>query len=69
MFEKYPDIVTVEQAMKMLSIGKSKLYELIRNKSIIHMTVGKKYLIPKIHLVDFVNKSCYDNSVVANSPS
>ncbi len=56
-FEEYPDVLTVKQVCKALSIGKNTLYELLKNKKIKSLRLGKKYLVPKICLVDYVN-SC-----------
>ena len=47
MFNDYPDIISIETLMKMLQIGKSTAYSLLRNKFIRHVRVGKKYIIPK----------------------
>ena len=47
LFELYPDVVTVEQTMKMLNIGKSKVYELLKKNTIRHVKIGNKYIIPK----------------------
>ena len=68
MFESCPDVVTVEQLMKMLGIGKSKAYELLQNRDIVSLKVGRKYLIPKKAIVDFITLSC-DNggSWITNS--
>jgi len=54
MFDKYPDVLTVEQVAEALSIGRNTAYSLVRNSSIRCIKVGKKYLIPKIFLIEFV---------------
>jgi len=68
MFSSYPDLVSVEQIMTMLNIGKSKVYELIRSNAIRHIRIGKIIRVPKQYLIDFVEQSCY-NSIATNSPS
>ena len=60
MFEKYPDVVTVENLMEMLHIGKSSVYALLQQNKIRHVRVGKKYLIPKQSVVGFINNPCYN---------
>jgi len=60
MFESYPDIVSVEDMMKMLGIGKTSAYLLLKNNEITHVRVGKKYIIPKQSIVGFINTSCYN---------
>ena len=60
LFEKYPDIITINQLMEMLNIGKSSAYNLLQKKSIQHVKVGKKYIIPKTAVIDFTSKVCYN---------
>ncbi len=55
MFEQYDDILSVNEACKALSIGKNKLYELLRNCTIKSIKIGKKYIIPKLYLIDYIN--------------
>lgn len=43
----YSDVLTVENVMKILHIGRSKVYELLRSKAIPSIRVGKEYIIPK----------------------
>ena len=60
MFEEYTDILTVNEVCSALRIGKNTLYYLLKNNIIKSKKVGKKYLIPKICLIDYVN-SCRQN--------
>lgn len=55
MFEEYNDILTVNEVCSALRIGKNTLYNLLKLGIIKSMKVGKKYLIPKICLIDYVN--------------
>lgn len=55
MFEKYNDVLTVNEACSALSIGKNKLYELLKSSTIKSIKIGKKYIIPKIYLIDYIN--------------
>ena len=55
MFQNYPDVVTIEQLMQMLNIGKNKAYELIKNKRIQTVRIGKKYIIPKVAVIQFLS--------------
>jgi len=66
MFKNYPDIITVEQLAEMLNIGKSSAYELLRSNQIYHVKVGKKYIIPKTAVLDFVGEICYNNGQIIN---
>lgn len=47
MFSEYGDIVSIEDVMSMLHIGRSAVYTLLRNKSIKNVMVARKYIIPK----------------------
>ena len=55
MFQNYPDVVTIKQLMQMLNIGKNKAYELIKNKTIQTVRIGKKYIIPKVAVIQFLS--------------
>ncbi|MGN0470500.1 MAG: helix-turn-helix domain-containing protein [Acutalibacteraceae bacterium] len=55
MFAKYPDVVTIQQLMQMLHIGKNKAYELIHNGTIQTVKIGKKYIIPKVSVIQFLS--------------
>ena len=59
MFSTYPDIVSVEQMAEMLNIGKSSAYALLQSSQVRHVRVGKKYIIPKQSIVDFIDNGCY----------
>ena len=48
MFEEYGDIVSVDDVMKMLHIGRSAVYSLLQNGVIRTVKVGRKYIIPTL---------------------
>lgn len=52
MFSEYDDIVSVENVMGMLHIGKSAVYSLLKSKTIRCVRVGRKYIIPKRALLN-----------------
>lgn len=54
MLDSYSDILTVSDVMKILHIGRNKAYELLRSKEIPNIKIGKKYIIPKNMLIDFL---------------
>lgn len=63
-FTEYPDIVTSDELGKMLHIGKSKVYELLRNeeiKSIRLGDTGRTYYIPKINVIAYLNRKNFIN--------
>lgn len=57
MFEKYNDVVTVDELAEMLSVKTYKAYELIKSKKIRRLNIGKPYLIPKAEVIRFVSES------------
>lgn len=61
MFEGYPDVMTVPQVARALSVGKNSIYPLIRTKTLPSFKVGQTTLIPKMSLIDFVQRSVGEN--------
>lgn len=53
-FSEYEDIVSIDDIMKMLHIGRSNVYKLLRNKEIKHIQVGVKYIVPKVSVIEFI---------------
>lgn len=60
MFEKYKDTMTVNEVCEALGIGKNNVYTLLKKEIIKSIKIGKKYVIPKICLIDYIYK--YRNS-------
>jgi excisionase family DNA binding protein len=56
MFKDYPDAVSIKQLQKMLGIGRNLAYELINNNSIPHVRIGKKIVIAKVNVIDYLAK-------------
>ena len=54
MFDSYPDVVSVEEIQQMLRIGKNAVYKLLKNGAIKSIKVGKRYVVPKKHIIDFL---------------
>ena len=54
MFANYGDVVTVEEVMKMLHLGRVTVYALLKSGKINTLKVGKKYVIPKKSIIDFL---------------
>lgn len=53
-FAEYPDVVTPDDLQMMLKIGRNSAYDLLKNKLIKSIRVGKKYIIPKENVIDFL---------------
>ena len=47
MFAEYDDIASIEDVMKMLHIGRSNVYKLLREKEIKHIRIGVNILFQK----------------------
>lgn len=54
MLENYSDVLTVNDVMSILHIGRSKAYELLRLNTIQNIRIGKKYIIPKTVMIEFL---------------
>ena len=53
-FTHYPDVISVEQLMEMLHIGKVLAYKLLKSGRIVSMKVGREYRIAKVYVIDFL---------------
>ena len=60
MFNTYPDVLTVAQVASALRIGKNKAYELINSRVIGSKRIGRKILVAKSCLVDYIESSRYN---------
>lgn len=54
-FAEYKDVVTVCEVMEMLGLGRVAVYRLLREGIIRTIRVGKKYIIPKQSIIDFIS--------------
>ena len=54
MFSNYPDVVGIDELTEMLHIGRNKAYELINTNVIESKRIGKKHIIPKIRVIEFL---------------
>ena len=53
--DSYADVLTVNDLMNILHIGRNKAYELLRSKVIPSIRIGKKYVIPKNLMIEFLS--------------
>lgn len=61
MFAEYRDIVSVEELMTMLKVGKNKAYELVNSGQIESFRIGRSLKIPKSSIINYISqqsKSC-----------
>lgn len=54
LFAEYSDIVTVDEVMKMLRLGKNSVNSLLKSQQIKTLKVGARYIIPKNSVIEFV---------------
>lgn len=55
MFKNYPDVVDVEQMSEMLGISTKTAYKLLHENVIEHFKIGRKYKIPKLNILQYIN--------------
>lgn len=58
---EYTDILTVDDVMEILDIGKSTLYDLLRRGDIKNFRIGNRYKICKQSLIDYLNREAANN--------
>lgn len=56
MFQKFGDILTVEEMCEALRIGKTKAYEMLKNHDIKAFRNGRKWVITREELERFVRQ-------------
>ena len=56
MLEEYNDILTVEELMEILYIGKNTAYRILGSEEIKAFKVGRKHKIPKSAVVEYIEK-------------
>lgn len=54
MFTEYDDVVSVADVANMLHISKVTVYDLLKLGRIFTLRVGKRYIIPKKSIIDFL---------------
>ena len=56
LFEKYGDMLTVEQLAIYLSISKNTVYKMLRERKIKGKRVGKDWRIPTIKVAEYLER-------------
>ena len=54
MFKNEPDVLTVPDVVRLLQFGKNTVYALIKEGRINSIKQGKKIIVPKVCLVEFL---------------
>ena len=56
MFTSYPDLVNIVQLKKMLGIGITLAYRLVKNNTIPAFKIGREYKIPKRNIINYLTR-------------
>ena len=59
LLKNYGDVMIVEEVCEVLKLGKNKVYELLQGGEIASRKVGRKFLIPKKSVIDFLESVRY----------
>lgn len=57
MFKNEPDVLTVPDMVRLLQFGKNTVYSLIKEGRIGSIKQGKKIIVPKVCLVEFLTNA------------
>ena len=60
MYDDIPLMLTVEEAGKLLHIGRNRMYDMVHDGRILHIKNGKRILIPRNAVVDFLTSYSKD---------
>ncbi len=60
MLSDYPDVLNVLDLCRALRIGKNTCYELLNNGEIKSFRIGKKHKIPKIYVIQYLERAGHD---------
>ena len=55
LFHEYPDVVTTKDVQQMLHVGRNSVYQLLKENKIKTIKIGKKYVIPKKSVINFLD--------------
>ena len=59
MLNNYPDVLTVKQVAEALGVCDRAAYQLIHEHTIGSRRVGRRILVPKVCLMDYLNSARY----------
>lgn len=54
MFTEYDEILSIEDVMEILHIEKNSVYSLLKSNEIRNIRVGKRYIVPKQSVINFI---------------
>ncbi len=59
MLKDYPDVLQVKDVVSILRVGKNAVYRLLASGEIASLRIGKKYIIPKNCILDYLERERY----------
>ena len=59
MLNDFPDVMTVKDLANALGIGQNTAYSLVKKRVIGSKRIGKKYIIPKSCVIDYLQSAKY----------
>ena len=62
LFKEYTDIVEISQLSEMLNISEYSAYKLITENKIKHLVIGRKYRIPQVYVIEYINDQIEKNT-------
>ncbi|MCQ2476121.1 MAG: helix-turn-helix domain-containing protein [Clostridia bacterium] len=57
-FNDYPEVISIDNLQEILHIGRNAAYSLLKEGKIKTIKVGKKYIIPKKSIIEFLETAC-----------
>ena len=53
-FANYPDVVSINELMKMLNIGRNTAYSLLQSEEVKSIKIGKQYRMPEKFVLEYL---------------
>lgn len=60
LFVGVADLLTISELQKVLKTGRTTTYQIIKDKEIKHVKIGKSIKIPKIYVIEYLNNLIED---------
>jgi len=60
LLNEYNDVLTVGELAQVLRIGKNAAYDLVNQRIIASIRIGRKHLIPKKYVIDYLLSQRYN---------
>lgn len=67
-FEHIPDVLTIPELQKVLRIGRSTAYRLIKTSELRCIRIGRSIRIPREYVLEFIETQHSPNNVESTTP-